>query len=104
VSEKLPLRDPLHALEQRIELVIAGFESGNGSSWADVEDVLTEGYGRVLATEAICVRLQGDGTADEPELEEFRTMLSADIARLRRSLGGFKTRGLEARRRFGQAG
>ena len=104
--------DPLAALEQRIEAALAGFEADGGTSWAHVEGLLTEGYGRLLSIEAICARLgrqleedgQGEadrqGPADRRELEEFHSTMLRDVARLRGSLGRFKQRGLEARGRF----
>lgn len=67
--------EPLDALEQRIETVLRDFESGTGGSWAQLEDALMEGYGRLLALEAASTRL-------------------------RTNLGRFKARGLAARRRF----
>jgi hypothetical protein len=79
---------PLEALERHIDLVVSAYESGRGVTWADVEYVLTEGYARVLAAESLCLRNQ----SSDP-----------DAARLRHALGGFKTRGLDARRRFGEA-
>jgi hypothetical protein len=105
-----PGTDPLAALEQRIDLVLTSFESGNAGSWADVEELLTEGYGRLLAVEAVCVRLEGqlddDGSAsrgseadaERRDLEEFHRILVADAAGLRDTLARFKTRGLAARR------
>jgi hypothetical protein len=103
--------DSVVALEQHIDLVLSSYESGTGTSWVDFEQLLTEGYGRLLAVEAICVRLEaqldGDGStpaggrtaAERQELEEFRQALKADAANLRDMLAHFKARGLEARRR-----
>lgn len=104
--------DPLDALEERIEAALARLEGGDSRSWAQVEELLTEGYGKLLSVEAICARLErqleedGQGEADRQgaasrrELEGFHSTMLGDAARLRRSLGRFKARGIEARGRF----
>jgi hypothetical protein len=97
--------DPLDVLEAQIEEVLSDFESG-GTDWADLEEMLTEGYGRLLAVETLLLRLDqqvgtqnGHSGEGNPELDEFRQTLVADAARLRDNLGRFRNRGLEARRR-----
>jgi len=107
-----PPADPLDALEERIEAALARFEAGDSRSWPQVEELLTEGYGKLLSVEAICARLgrqldedghdeaDRQGTASRRELEEFHSRMLEDAARLRRSLGRFKSRGVEARGRF----
>jgi hypothetical protein len=115
MREERPSRDPLHALKEHIDLVLTTYESGEGGSWGDVEEALTEGYGRLLAVEALGVRLDaqlvgngsaptGGRTAERQELEEFRRALANDAAGLRSTLGRFKARGIEARRRLHRAG
>jgi hypothetical protein len=92
------------------------FEATRGSSWTELEELLTEGYGRLLATEAMCSRLgrqvagaeatpsrNGDPSVSRRELEEFHKALAADAARLRLGLGRFKARSLAARTRFASA-
>lgn len=107
--------DPLTALEQRIEAALGAYEVGAGGGWTEVEEFLTEAYGRLLSLEAIRTRLErllsepvapeGEGAIAEErrDLERFRDVVLADVARLRQSLGSYKTRGLEARGRFQHA-
>lgn len=105
------MNDPLNALEQRIEDALAGFESGEGSGWDEVESLLTGGYARLLAAETLCIRIDqqldagnGDGSVaqasrEHEELDAFHRTLIADADRMRQQLGRFKSRAVEARQR-----
>jgi hypothetical protein len=117
VTGSLTALDPLAALERRLQKAVEDYEASHGAAWPEVEDLLTEGYGRLLAIEAMCTRLGrqvgctearpgqngADPSVSRRELEEFYGALTADAARLRQGLGRFKARGLAARRRFASA-
>jgi hypothetical protein len=104
--------DPLAALEQRLDAALRVYETGAGRGWAEVENLLTEAYGRLLSLEAIGIRLERQLSEPEPpagdearaeerrDLELFRRALLADVTRLRQSLGRYKARCLAAQARF----